>query len=389
MAGIFPDSLGNSSGGLFAGFDLIDPARRAELFSLGKSLLGWTPTQSPLDPMPQTEMPPNAQFAMGQVPPPGQSPIAGMPQSGPSGMGDRLLAGLLGFGNSGALFPAIANAIGGLATGQRTDPHGVRERQAEGGNTDDIKEYNFARMQGYKGSLLDWIAAKRAGAGEYGLQAIWGTDAQGNPAIAQLGKTGTAIQSKLPEGFKPGKDAQKVDLGTHWGILDPTTRQMVTTIPKDIKGKESQEAEGKAEGEAKVALPTIVSNGERMLTQIEEVQRHPGRPSATGPFLGRVPGLAGAQLDFVERMDQLKGQSFLQAYQSLKGGGAITEVEGKKGEQAIARLSRAKDAKDIDSALNDLKEVVRTGVENARKKAGISSPAKPDASGLKKKYGLE
>lgn len=50
-------------------------------------------------------------------------PITGMPQS--PGFGERLMAGLQSFGNSGALFPAIANAIGGLVTGQRQDPTGI------------------------------------------------------------------------------------------------------------------------------------------------------------------------------------------------------------------------------------------------------------------------
>jgi len=49
--------------------------------------------------------------------------------AGAPGLGDRLSAGLLGFANSNAPLPAIANLINGLATGQRSDAQGVAERQ--------------------------------------------------------------------------------------------------------------------------------------------------------------------------------------------------------------------------------------------------------------------
>ena len=37
-------------------------------------------------------------------------------------------------------------------------------------------------------------------------------------------------------------------------------------------------------------------------------------------------------------MEQIRGKNFLTAYQQLKGGGAITEIEGTKAEAAQARL---------------------------------------------------
>jgi hypothetical protein len=52
---------------------------------------------------------------------------------GPSA-NDRLAAGLMGFANSGALFPALANLVAGIATGERTDATGQKvamQRAAE------------------------------------------------------------------------------------------------------------------------------------------------------------------------------------------------------------------------------------------------------------------
>ena len=50
-----------------------------------------------------------------------------------------------------------------------------------------------------------------------------------------------------------------------------------------------------------------------------------------------VPGTerAGAR----SYLDQIGGQAFLQAFESLKGGGQITEIEGTKATTALTRLT--------------------------------------------------
>lgn len=240
--------------------------------------------------------------------------------------------------------------------------------------TSDIKEYQFAKSQGFQGTLADWMARKRGGAGEYGLQPVWGRDENGNPVMLQAGKSGEAIRTKLPEGVSlSGKNAEKLDAGTHWVLIDPLTRQQVGIIPKNIEGKEAAEERGKAQGQAEVALPTAIASAQLALKTIEQIRQHPGRSQVTGwmasvPFAGGgLPGSEGR--GFVNLVNQAKGQTFLQAYQSLRGGGAITEVEGQKAEQAIGRLDRAQSDKDFDAALSDLEQVIRQGLINARKKA--------------------
>jgi len=83
----------------------------------------------------------------------------------------------------------------------------------------------------------------------------------------------------------------------------------------------------------------------------------------------------------VARLDQIRGTTFLQAFESLKGGGAITEVEGKKAEQAIARLSRAQSMPAFQAALDDLASVIRRGQDVARQKAGGQQSAAPTSGG--------
>jgi hypothetical protein len=247
------------------------------------------------------------------------------------------------------------------------------------GTTDDIKEFNFAKTQGFAGTLEQWMQRKRAGAGEYGLQGIWGVGEDGKPAVMQLGKSGEAIRTKLPEGFQPNKEAQKLDLGTHWGILDPTTRQMVTTIPKDIAGEAKAKKVGEAQGEATVNLPKVEGMATEAIKTIDQIRKHPGKEWGIG-VTGIVPPPPGTDVrGFVRLVDQARGQTFLQAFESLKGGGAITETEGTKAEQAIARLDRAQSKEDFDKALSDLEEVIQVGLAKARQKTGASAPAAPAA----------
>jgi CheY-like chemotaxis protein len=68
-------------------------------------------------------------------------------------------------------------------------------------------------------------------------------------------------------------------------------------------------------------------------------------------------------------VDQAKGQTFLQAFNSLRGGGQITEAEGNKATQALARLDRAQSQQDFDAALSDIEAVVTAGLSRSRKAA--------------------
>lgn len=237
----------------------------------------------------QVNIPQNAQPTQGQVPAMPQ-PALGAPQAGPD-FGDRLGAGLMNFANAGGILPALAGGISGLMTGQRNDRLGNVNQTAQflvskgidpaiaksiasdpatfrsvlpsllgtGGQTDDIKEYQFAKREDPSLTFQQFMQRKRAISGEYGMQGIYGTDANGNPAVIQLGKSGEAKQSVLPPGFKLARDPVKVDGPTGTAILDPQTRQQVGFIPKDVAGAAQQAVAGKGAGEAANELASIRS----------------------------------------------------------------------------------------------------------------------------------
>jgi hypothetical protein len=150
-------------------------------------------------------------------------------------------------------------------------------------------------------------------------------------------------------------------------------------------------AENKVEAER--ALPGAIATAEQTLTLIDEMIGD-ARVSKDGkkwevPKGGRDPaegftdyvGLGFPGERFLEGSDaasyerrqlQIEGKTFLEAFESLRGGGAITEVEGAKGQQAISRMNKAQSEVEYVKAARELQEVVRKGVERARTKAGVA-----------------
>jgi len=209
----------------------------------------------------------------------------------------------------------------------------------------------------------------------FGLNPQYGVDAQGNPVLLQVGKNGEAIQTKMPEGITLSKEPIKLDAGTHFVLLDPITRQPVGQIEKNVAGEAAATAGGKALGEAQAGLPQAEAGFQSALEQIQALRNHPGLDSSVGTIQGRIPdaiaGLANGNVaDFRSRLAQTQGQAFLRAFESLKGGGAITELEGEKAEQAIARLNQAVSEDDFKTALDDLEIILGRGIEAYRRRAG-------------------
>jgi NADPH:quinone reductase-like Zn-dependent oxidoreductase len=107
---------------------------------------------------------------------------------------------------------------------------------------------------------------------------------------------------------------------------------------------------------------------QRILTGVTE---HPGLASGTGKssILPAVPGTKRKSFDVL--LDQVQGKQFMEAYQDLKGGGVITEIEGEKATSALARMDAAQSEGDFLSAVADFKGVVERGIAEKRRRAGV------------------
>ena len=233
----------------------------------------------------------------------------------------------------------------------------------------------------YKRALINKATGK-GGTAEFSKTPVYGTDpATGETVIGTVGSDGSFKKIDTGSGFKIQSGVDKIDLGTHYQIRDKRTGQVIGVEPKDLKGAEAQKALGKAQGGMQASLPGDIQNAESTITQIDQLVKHPGLSSIVGPVDQFRPSwtMGSEGRDALARYNQLKGKAFLQAYSTLRGGGQITEVEGTKAENAMARMDRAQSEAEFTTALQDFRDAVKVGMQKLREKAGVTPSTAPQA----------
>ena len=113
---------------------------------------------------------------------------------------------------------------------------------------------------------------------------------------------------------------------------------------------------------------------------VDQALAHPGLGTATGLSgaidpRNYIPGTDAKNFDSLAK--QLKGNAFLSAFAQLKGGGAITEVEGAKAESAIARLQQSQSEAEYRAALKDYQGIIGQGL----KRMGVDPAQATGATG--------
>jgi hypothetical protein len=163
-------------------------------------------------------------------------------------------------------------------------------------------------------------------------------------------------------------DKQKIAYNTQQNIAQKVGE---TTALNQI---EAQSNLGKVIDDTNIALQTV-----RSLKNSRGLPAIVGQPFSISKFqkgglglLGAVPESAAA--DATALWKQIQGQAFLDAFERLRGGGAITVIGGEKATAAKARLDRAQSIESITSALNDLEEIFLNAQQRAYQKAGVSQP---------------
>lgn len=113
---------------------------------------------------------------------------------------------------------------------------------------------------------------------------------------------------------------------------------------------------------------TVTQDGK----QVEGRKPQAGFGLAVGAGLPRWAVMGGSDTaGFLTRLDQIKDKTFLQAFESLKGGGQITQIEGEKATSALNRMNTAQSEVEFIKAAREFEENLRTGMELAKKKAGM------------------
>lgn len=107
---------------------------------------------------------------------------------------------------------------------------------------------------------------------------------------------------------------------------------------------------------------------------VEGAKPHGGFENYVGatmfPGLRFIEGTDTASFDPL--YNSLKGQAFLDAFERIKGGGQITEIEGQKATDALLKLNKAQTEKDFIKYAREFQENLQRGMELAKNKAGVS-----------------
>jgi hypothetical protein len=198
----------------------------------------------------------------------------------------------------------------------------------------------------------------------------------------------------------------------------PTTQPKLTAFQQAQEDARKQELIQKEQGAAATArgaaaaakeefartgLPKIEDTATQALTQLKGLigdaqvdakgniiypkngqKVHPGFTDAVGASLSKLwrgekegpyPGTERA--GFEERHKQLQGTAFLDAYNTLRGGGAITDIEGAKATAALNRMSLSTSEAEYIKAGREFADIIQTGVKRARVMARGDAGAEP------------
>ena len=181
-----------------------------------------------------------------------------------------------------------------------------------------------AALQGRKGTSIDNLMSRFNEQADMQRKAT--AAAQRTQLLGGLGTSRQAILGAAAAGFIDG----------------PTAKLMIEELDR-------QKTQG-----------TEISGKAALIARIDALVNDPNLEDALG-FEGIVRGFASnVGLDpnvarVNEMIKQIRGDVFLQAFEKLKGGGQITELEGMKAEQAMARLGQMQGYDDYVNALKELR----------------------------------
>ena len=154
-------------------------------------------------------------------------------------------------------------------------------------------------------------------------------------------------------------------------VGNPTLENLPLAKQIDIRTKEAEK-----QLEAQRALPQAIQTAKETVETVDKLLKHPGFeylvgfgvPFASSRLYSGTP-VAGANA----LLEQIKGKTFLEAFQTLKGGGQITEQEGAKAQAALNRMSANISEKDFKEAASDFTNSIQALIDIKSKSAGKPS----------------
>lgn len=224
-----------------------------------------------------------------------------------------------------------------------------------------------------------------------GVQTQYGPNGQATasqvPGFAQAQAGIAGAETAATEAAKAGLDLVNVPDGQGGTVQMPRSQAVQALEQGGVAGAAGSGQLGvtpnKQTVEAQTILPKVAAQADSMISSIDGLLNHPGLSKSVG-IASYLPAVRGTdRADFETRSAQLQGQAFLQAFNDLKGGGQITEVEGSKATAAIGRMSTAQSEKEYKNSLAELRGILNSAKERAYQKAGVPMP-KTDAASADK-----
>jgi flagellar protein FlgJ len=207
-------------------------------------------------------------------------------------------------------------------------------------------------------------------------------DKDGNLRYRQLSDKGGGKDLDFGPGSTAAPTTRTVDTGTELITLGPGGQEVKRTTKQNYeaaKDTSQGSTEGKAAGEAVSSLPADLMQADQTIKNIDQLLTSKGLDSIVGSVDQFRPSwtMGADGRDALTRLKQLQGGAFLQAYGLLKGGGQITEVEGGKAQDAMARMDRSLDEPHFRAALKDFRDAVEQGVAKMKERAKVALPSAP------------
>ena len=169
--------------------------------------------------------------------------------------------------------------------------------------------------------------------------------------------------------------------------INKTTAAPVRNVGANIAAGKSAAVQGEAQGKAAINLPLAENSAQRMIGAIDTLlSPNSGLERVTGTVYGRLPEWTNTSEEAKNaqsQIDYINGNTFLQAYNDLRGAGAITEKEGEAAQAAYNRLrAQQLGTESYKKALAEFRgEVVKLrDIARDRARGGSPATSQPEAS---------
>ena len=153
------------------------------------------------------------------------------------------------------------------------------------------------------------------------------------------------------------------NLGTSIAVYDGD--QQVATIPIDVAGVKLEEARGTDIAGARSNYGTIKDTVNVQKSALQAMLNDPAVDDIFGTVAGATPSIRQSSVDAEARLGQIKGGAFLQAIQSMRGMGALSNAEGEAATRAATALNLRMSPEAAKEEMRRMMAVLDAGQERA------------------------